>query len=131
MSAEAASTEAAEAPSALRRVARVGKAIVAIHVEVASREVARDRKRLGSGVVLMVGGVILLTLLLAMLDVAAACALHEQLGRGWAVSTLSVAGADLLMGLLLFAVGRRRLRGPLLPETRATLRRTLDAVWED
>jgi hypothetical protein len=115
----------------LRRAARVGRTIVAMHVEVAVREAARDRKRVTGGIALVVFGGVLFALLLVMLQVAAACALHERWARPYSECVLAVGGADLFLGVLLVLLGRGRLRGPVMPETRSMIARTVDALTDD
>jgi hypothetical protein len=109
----------------------VGRTIVAMHVEVAAREAARDRSRIVSGVVLVGVGAAVLALLLVMLHVAAACFVHERWSLPFSESAAAVAGADLVLGALLLLVGRRRLRGPVMPETRSMIARTVDALTAD
>ena len=116
---------------ALRRAAKVGKSIVSMHVEVAAREAARDRKRVVGGAVLVLVGAILFGLLLVMLHVAGAFYLRERFGRPWTECALAVAGADLVLGLVFLLAGRGRMRGPIMPETRSMIARTMDALTED
>ncbi len=131
MTAEGASKEKDRGTGTLRRAARVGRTLVALHVEVATREAARDRKRVTSGIVLLLAGAQLLVLLIVVLQVAAACLLHERWGRPFGECTLVVAGADLVVGLLLMVVGRGKLRGPVMPETRSMIARTVEALTDD
>jgi hypothetical protein len=131
VAAEATAAAPERSAGPLRRAARVGRTLVAMHVEVAAREAARDRSRILGGVVFLVAGAVLFALLAVMLHVAGTFFLHERYGRSWTECALVVAGADLVVGLLLLLVGRGRLRGPLMPETRGMVRRTVDALTED
>jgi hypothetical protein len=102
-----------------------------MHVEVAAREATRDTKRVAGGLAALFLGALLFALLLVMLQVAAACFLHERWTRPWTECALEVAALDLALGSLLLLAAKSRLSGPLMPETRSMISRTVDALTED
>lgn len=114
--------------SAVTRVARVVRTLFTVHLEFAQREAARDRDRLAGGIAYLVLGGLLLSMLFVMLHVGAACLVHEQAELPWGSSVLSVAGVDLIVGAMFVFAGRRRVRGPVMPETRSLVRRTYEAL---
>ncbi len=120
---------AASAPSAsaVTRVARVVRTLIEVHLESAQREATRDRDRLAGGIAYLMFGAMLLAMLVVMLHVGAACLVHER-GWTWGRSVFVVAGADLLIGLAFVLAGRRRVSGPVMPETRGLIRRTVEAL---
>ncbi len=126
-----------EAPSegrgtgTMRRAARVGRAIVDMHVEIASREAARESRRVASGVAMIVASALLFAIVVVMLHVAGTSFVHDRYARSWATSALEMAAIDVAIGALLLAIGRRRLVAPLMPETRGMLRRTVEALSGD
>lgn len=126
MSVESAAREAIGA-SAVVRVARVLRTLFTVHLEFAQREASRDRNRLAGGIAYLVVGALMLTMLVATLHVAGAVLAHER-GLPWGMSVLSVAGFDLLVGLMFLSAGSRRVRGPVMPETRSLVRRTVEAL---
>jgi uncharacterized membrane protein YqjE len=119
-------TAEAAAPGTFGRVTRVARTLVSVHVEAATREAVRDRDRLLAGAVLAALGAFFVALLLVMLHIAALFALHRY-GQPWLVSALAVAGGDLLAGLVCLMLARGRFRAPVLQETRALVRRTVES----
>jgi uncharacterized membrane protein YqjE len=115
----------------VRRAARVGRAIVDMHVELASREAARESRRVAGGVAMMLAGAMLFAIVVVMLHVAGTSFLHERYARTWATSALEMAAIDVAIGALLLALGRGRLVAPLMPETRGMLRRTVEALTDE
>lgn len=109
-----------------RRLTSVLFGLLRVHVEIAQREAARDQQRLVSGIVsLIVAGFVgLLSLLL--LEGLALCGLLLRLRLPWALASLL--GANLLVAGLLLLRARRALASPVMPETRALLRRTLGSL---
>ncbi len=100
--------------------------LLRIHVEIAQREASRDQQRLLRGVVylLVAGFVGLLSLLIG--EGLVLCGLLLRLRLPWALATL-LAG-NLFFCAVLLLLSRRSLSGPVLPETRALLRRTLGSL---
>ncbi|MEI8258574.1 MAG: phage holin family protein [Deltaproteobacteria bacterium] len=123
-----AETTTREAPaSAVTRVVRVVRTLIEVHLESAQREAERDRERLAGGIAYLMFGLLLLGMLVVMLHVGAACLVHER-GWTWGRSVFAVAGADLVVGVGFLMAGRRRVGGPVMPETRGLIRRTVEAL---
>lgn len=116
-------------PRTGRRLLGVAYSLLQIHVEIAQREVERDQQRLARGLLFMALAVFLLFLTLIVAQALGVGLLHA-VGLSWTWSLAGVAGADLIFCLLLFWLGRRALRAPVLPETRALLRRTATALLD-
>jgi hypothetical protein len=111
------------------RLSRALYSLLRIHVEVAQREAARDQRRLFYGFIFfMIGGLFLLLML--FLGQALGVVLLRDAGLTLGEALGVVTGADLVLGLLLFWLGRRTLRGPVLKETRAVLSATLSALLD-
>jgi len=131
---EASSAERSEV-SALTRVGRLAGSVLNLHLQVAKQEAERDRARLiGGGAFLAVGGVMLLVVVV-LLQVAAVDFVHDALqsagvGHSGGFAVLSVAGGNLFLGLLFLLLGSRKMKSPMLPETRSLLRKTLGALTE-
>jgi hypothetical protein len=109
-----------------RRLMSLLLGLLRVHVEIARREATRDQQRLVRGVVYLVvsGFVGLLSLLL--LEGLALCGLLMRLRLPWALASLL--GANLALSGLLLLLARRAFTPPVLPETRALLRRTLGSL---
>lgn len=114
----------------MARVGRIAKNLLAVHVELAQAEAARDAARVARGGTLMVVGAALLGVMLLMVNAAAVAALHEREVLPLSASILLVAGVDLLLGLLALSAGRRRLGGPILEETRGLVKKTVSAITD-
>ncbi len=107
---------------------RTLKALLDLHLETAKREASTDLGRVGLALLLFALSfcVLLSALLFVHLAAAAALDASTELPR-WAVM-LVIAGADLLIGLLLWAVGRARIRKPMLTKTRGLIRKTVSVL---
>ncbi len=115
--------------SGTSRILRAGYSLVRIHLDIAQNEAARDQQRMLRGLVCLgVAGVFLVLLLIS--GQALVVALLRDAGVKLSFALLAVVLADVIFGLLLFALGRRALRAPVLPQTRAVIRRTLSALLE-
>jgi len=109
------------------RVLRVFVTLLNVHIRYAQREAANDRDRLITGAAMAAAGVLFVSMMLVLLQGAAVVALHTH-RLSWVLSILSVAGADLVLGALLFAAARSRFRRPVLPETRKLVVQTFDSM---
>jgi len=109
-----------------RRLLSVLMGLLRIHLEIAQREASRDRQRLFRGLAYLVvaGFMGLLSLLIA--EGLALSGLLLRLRLPWALAVLL--GGNLLVAMGLVLLARRALAGPILPETRALLRRTLGSL---
>jgi uncharacterized membrane protein YqjE len=115
------------ARSSVSRLTGIATSLLGIHVEIARREAERDQQRLIGGVVALGLGASLL--LLSLLVVQVLCVfLLRAAGLTFPGALGVLALSDALFGLVCLIVGRSRLRGPVLPETRAMLRRTFRAL---
>lgn len=115
--------------SSAGRLFGIARGLLQIHVDIAKREAAADQARLVRGVVFLTLALFLLLLVLLVGQALGAWLLHAA-GLSWTWALAGVAGGDLILSLLLFALGRRALRAPVLPETRALLRRTAAALLD-
>jgi hypothetical protein len=114
-------------PSYRGRLLHAAGSLLRIHLDVAQQEASRDQQRLLRGVVcLTIGGSILLLTLVLLQFVAVG--LLSRVGLSLLAALGIVTGVDLICGLLLVVVGRRALKEPVLPQTRAVLARTLAAL---
>jgi hypothetical protein len=93
-------------------------------LDVAVQEANYESRRLVGGLILVGIGVGLLATA-AVLVVVASVVLAQSLGLSWLQSIVAVAVGNLLLGLMFLAVGRRRLRGPLMTQTQARLSRSV------
>lgn len=101
--------------------------LFAVHAEVAKQELNRDQGRLLGGIILLVIGLSFLSMLILLLQGFGVWLLTQRgLALGW--SLLIVAGVDALLGMVAIALARRSLSQPLLPETRALVKRTISTV---
>jgi hypothetical protein len=109
------------------RLFGVASSLLRVHFEIAEREVQADQKRLTHGVAFLGVAFFLLLLTLLVAQALLVIGLREAgIELLWALAI--TAGADALLGLVCLLVGRRLLRAPVLPQTRALLRRTLAAL---
>lgn len=113
--------------TASSRLADVSYNLLRIHVDMALAEAERDEQRLLRGVLCWLFGVGFMLLMLLTGQAFAIWVLH-RLGLSFGSAIGVMAGCDLLFGMLLLRAGRRALRAPVLPQTRALLRRTVSAL---
>jgi hypothetical protein len=109
------------------RLFGVAGSLLRIHYEIAEREAQADQKRLVRGVVCFAIAFFLLLLTLLVAQALLVITLRE-LGVKLLWALVITAGADALFGLSFLLLGRRMLKAPVLPQTRALLRRTLSAL---
>lgn len=114
-------------PSGSSRVMRLLSGLFSVHAEVARQELSREQSRIVSGVILLFVGLTCLAMLILLLQGFGVWLLLQRgLALGWALLTMG--GIDALVGVVAILLGRRALARPLLPETRALIRRTLATV---
>jgi glycerol dehydrogenase-like iron-containing ADH family enzyme len=106
-------------------LARALAVLLGLHLQHAQQEASNDAGRLVAGVWLLAAGTVFALLGIAVGELGAAWAIHHHLGLDWLRTLLLLAGADLLLGLLLVLWARAKLRKPLLQQTRELLRRTV------
>jgi hypothetical protein len=106
---------------------RIVLGLFSVHTEVAKQELSREQGRLLSGLLSLFIGLSCLSMLILLLQgVGIWFCLARGLSLGLAL--LIMAGVDLLLGGLFLLLARRALSRPLLPETRALVRRTITAI---
>lgn len=109
------------------RLFGVASSLLRIHYEIAEREAQADQKRLVRGVAFFAVAFFLLLLTLLVAQALLVLGLRDAgIKLLWAL--VITAGADLFLGLICLLVGRSLLKAPVLPQTRALLRRTLSAL---
>lgn len=118
---------AGERPAASSRLLGVATSLLRIHFDIAEAEATAEKGRLLRGLVclLLAGFFLLLGLLFGQ---ALGLFLLRAAGLSWPGAICAAGGADLTIGLVFALAGRRALRSPALPQTRALLRRTLSAL---
>jgi hypothetical protein len=99
-----------------------------LHVRIALQEADREKRRLISGAVLLMGGLATLLLALIAAELALVLWLHLGLGWGWIQAVLVLAGLNLLLTGLFLRVGGQMTKGPYLPETMAGITKTTRAL---
>lgn len=109
--------------SYVRRVWRVLRVLVEMHLDIAQQEANREQQRIVIGVGLLLLGGSLLFFATLWLNIAAVCWIHT-LGWSWLLSIASVGGGELLVGSILLAIALRTLGGAYMVETRARLAST-------
>ena len=106
---------------------KVTMGLMGVHLEVAQAEVKRDATRLVTGVVLIVASVIFFGCMMLAANAAAIVALSEQTNLALWGAILVVGGVDLLLGVVLVLVGKGKLKGPVLTETRTLVKNTVNS----
>jgi hypothetical protein len=106
------------------RTVRVARTLLSLHLEVAHKEATADVDRLVSAAVLIVGGGLFFTAALFVAHVVAVVVLVDSTGMSRLASLGVLAAGDVALGALLVLAGKRRMKGPVLKETRALMKRT-------
>lgn len=109
------------------RLLRVGGALFEVHVATARAEARRDQARILRGLILVLIGASLLGAVTLVVQVAGIWLLTQR-GLSLGQAALAVAGADVVLAVILLVLGGRALQKPLLPSTRALLKRTLSSL---
>ena len=100
------------------------------HLQHAQKEASTDAGRVLSAIALLCCSALLLALGVVLGELAAVYAVAHLLHGDWLGALLVVAGANLLLALLLVLWARAKLRQPLLKETRVLLRRTVSSLTD-
>jgi len=112
------------------RLIRVATVLVDVHLDIAMREAAWEKKRLTSGTILLaIGGGLLAVF--GLLFHAIAILFLQSLTRSWIQAMLIVAGMDFLLGSLFLLAATRKLRGPYMPQTQARVARTTATLLQN
>lgn len=111
------------------RLFSVASSLLRIHYEIAEREAQIDQKRLIRAIVFFGVAFFLLLLTLLVAQALLVIGLREAgIKLLWAL--VITAGADAFVGLICLLVGRSLMKAPVMPQTRALLRRTLAALLD-
>jgi uncharacterized membrane protein YqjE len=113
---------------AASRVTGLVTSVMDLHVRIALQEADREKRRLISGAVLLMGGLATLLLALIAAELALVLWLHLGLGWDWIQAVLVLAGLNLLLTGLFLRVGGQMTKGPYLPETMAGITKTTRAL---
>jgi len=106
---------------------RLVSGLFSVHAEVARQELGREQGRLFAGLLLLFLGLVCLSMLILLLQGFGIWILMQR-GLGLGSALLVMSGIDGLIGIVAIQLARRALGKPLLPETRALVRRTISAV---
>lgn len=117
-------------PGLVGGLVRAAGSLLSVHVQHAQREASSDAGRMVGGAVLLVAGAVFVVLAVLVGHGAAIHALQQHTVLDWLQSMLAVAGADLLIALVLLLSGRAKLRGPVMKETRQLVRRTVQSLTD-
>jgi len=115
-------------PTTGSRMLRLLGSLFAVHAEVAKQELSTDQNRVIKGLVLLTVGLASIAMVVLLLQGVFVWLLVQR-GLALGFALLAVAGGDLLVALVTILWARRCFQTPLLPKTRALVRRTIAAVW--
>jgi hypothetical protein len=110
------------------RVAALVGSVMDLHVRIALQEADREKRRLISGVLLLAGGLGLVTLALIAAEVALLLWIQGSLGWSWIQAALGVGALDLVLAGLFLRIGGQLTKGPYLPQTTAGITKTTRAI---
>lgn len=114
----------------LGRGLKIVRTLASVHLEMAQAEATREAGRVMEGAVLFACGVMALGAVGLLANAAGVVALAHFTTLGWIWSMALVAVADLLLATTFFGLARRRMRGPVMKETRGLVSRTVTALRE-
>lgn len=110
------------------RLMSVAGALLTVHLEVAKHEVSEEQARIVRGIGLLIVSWMCLFTVILVFQAVSVLALRELFALRWIYCALITMGADLCMWLLLRGLGTRQLKAPVLPATRAMVRKTISAL---
>jgi hypothetical protein len=102
---------------------RAFELLFSVHARLARREAGDDLRRIATGVALAVLALGLVSFALIPGQAAAVLAVERRFQWGYPASIGAVAGADVFLALVLLLIARARLSAPVLPETRAMVKK--------
>lgn len=111
-----------------QRVAVLLASVMDLHVQMALQEVSQERRRVITGLLLLVTGAAMLTAAMLLGNAALLFWLAVRLGWGWIAAPLAVGALDLLLAGLLLRAGGAVLKGPYLAKTVAGISKTTQAL---
>jgi putative superfamily III holin-X len=103
-------------------------ALLGVHIQHAKTEAANDLGRILVGVCLMLLGVLVTAMALMLGSYALVLYVDRVSSLDRLQAAIAVGGIDLCVALLFVLMGVRRLRKPVLKETRALVRRTAETL---
>jgi uncharacterized membrane protein YqjE len=109
-------------------VAALVGSVMDLHVRIALQEADREKRRLISGLLLLAGGLGLVTLALVAAEVALLLWIQSSWGLGWIQASLAVGAIDLLLAGWFLRIGGQLTKGPYLPQTTAGITKTTRAL---
>jgi hypothetical protein len=110
------------------RLLHIASALLTVHLEIARQEVADEQIRIARGVAMLAMSWICLFAVALLFQAVVVISLHELLRLSWLWSVILTTAVALLIGLLLRSLGTRQLKAPVLPATRAMMRKTISAL---
>ncbi|MBK8251316.1 MAG: phage holin family protein [Polyangiaceae bacterium] len=110
-------------PSILMRAFRAFELLFSVHAKLAAREAGSDFRRVVTAIVTIVVAAIFITFALILAHGAAILIIHQRYQMSYPLATLTIAGADALVALFLSLTARSKLSQPVLPETRAMVKK--------
>ena len=114
---------------AASRITGLVTSVMDLHVRIALQEADREKRRLISGLLLLAGGLGLVTLALIAAEVALLLWIQGAWGLGWIQASLLVGAIDLVLAGLFLRIGGQLTKGPYLPQTIAGITKTTRALW--
>lgn len=112
----------------LVRAYRAFELLFSVHARLARREAKEDVRRILAGVFLIFLALGLVGLAMILGQAAAVLAVERRFQWGYPSSIGAVAGADALVAALLLIIARGRLSAPVLPETRAMVKKAASVL---
>lgn len=112
------------------RLIRVVTVLVDMHLDIAMREAAWEKKRLTSGFVLLAMGGGLLAMSGLFIH-GILLWVMQSLMHSWLGALAIVATVDFAIGSIFLLAAARKLRGPYMPQTQARLVRTASTLIQD
>lgn len=97
-------------------------------MEIAQREMAQEQARIARGAAMMVLSWMCLCAVVWLLHAVAVISLHDLLRLRWLWSVVMTMSADLMLFAVLRWLGTRQLKAPVLPTTRAMVRKTISSL---
>lgn len=107
---------------------RAFELLFSVHAKLAQREATEDLRRIVLALVVAAVALALLGFALILGHAAAVLAVERRFQWGYPASIGAVAGADVLVALVLLLRTRAQLSAPVLPETRAMVKKAASVL---
>ncbi len=102
------------------------KTLIELHISLAVAEFKKEGKRVMEGLFSMAFGCLFLFIFFILLNVLSIIFLYDILSIRLFYSILIVLGINLLLAIVLFAIGRTRLKDELFSDTVSSIKKTMD-----